>query len=90
MTDIPAKIAARTEAARLAEHRDGLTTLRLLSEPLEPPDPLPVIEARIKQLRVAYARDWQEWDIEAAVAFAAAAIELNKAREVALSVRVAA
>lgn len=83
MNDLPTPTAAtRAEAMRLDEHRAALASLRTLGLPLEPPDPVQVIDARIKALVEIYDRDWQEFDVDSAVAFAASASALREARAV--------
>lgn len=79
---IAAQVATRSEATRLDEHRAALTSLRELGLPLEPPDPVLVIDARIRALVEIYDREWGEFDIEAAVAFAASSAALRDARAV--------
>jgi hypothetical protein len=87
MTDtIPQQTATRAEAVRIAEHQAALTAMRLLGQPLEAPDPVPVIDHKMDQLDVTFSRDWQEFKLQAARIFVDARAMLEDARVV--SVRV--
>jgi hypothetical protein len=87
MTDtIPQQTATRAEAVRIAEHQAALTAMRLLGQPLEAPDPVPVIDHKMDQLDVTFSRDWQEFKLQAARIFVDSLAMLEDARVV--SVRV--
>lgn len=81
MSDIPDAIAARAKAARIAEHQAALESLRQFGEPLAAPDPVIVIDMRLQAMVEVYDREWEEFDVEASVAFAASAARLRDARE---------
>lgn len=74
-------IAARAEAARIAEHQAALESLRQFGEPLAAPDPVIVIDMRLHAMVEIYDREWEEFDVEASVAFAASAARLWAARQ---------
>lgn len=86
MTTIPQQVATRAETTRIADHRDAIERLRLLGLPLEPPDPLPVIDHKVSQLVEVYCREWEEFDVQAAVQFAASGRALWLARMVSAGV----
>ncbi len=77
---IATQVATRAEAQRLEEHRAALVSLRAFAFALEAPDPVIVTDMRRAALVALHDRDWQEFDIEAAVAFAAASCALRAAR----------
>jgi hypothetical protein len=86
MSNIEADAAARANALRIAAHVAELETLRLLAVPLEPPDPVRVIDARRAQLDVAYAREWEEHAAAARVQYEAADAVLAEARATSVGV----
>jgi hypothetical protein len=90
MSDMTAAVSvgtqARAEAVRIAEHQAALTAMRLLGQPLEAPDPVPVIDHKMDQLDVTFSRDWQEFKLQAARIFVDSRAMLEDARVV--SVRV--
>jgi hypothetical protein len=65
------EVARREEAKRIHEHREAILVMRKLATPLTPPDPLPVIRAKIGQLRDVFEnRLWDEFAEESAWTFA--------------------
>jgi hypothetical protein len=86
-TTIPQQTATRAEAVRIAEHQAALTAMRLLGQPLEAPDPVPVIDHKMDQLDLNFfSRDWQEFKLQAARTYVDSRAMLEDARVV--SVRV--
>lgn len=79
---ISTQVATRAEAIRLDAHRAALASLRKIGLPLEAPDPVKVIDHKREALVEIYDREWEEFDVEAAVAFAAASAALRDARAV--------
>lgn len=57
---IAQQTAARAETARTADHLDALNRMRLIAQPLEPPDPGLVIDAKLGALDDVFRRDWEE------------------------------
>lgn len=83
MSDIVAsQTAARTEAARIADHQTELAALRSLGRPLAAPDPVLVIDMRLAQLDMVYVRPWQEFQRMAARAYIDSLAALEDARVV--------
>ena len=65
------EVARREEAKRVHEHHEAILVMRKLATPLTPPDPLPVIRAKIGQLRDVFEnRLWDEFAEESAWTFA--------------------
>lgn len=76
----------RAEALRISDHRAALAAMRALAAPLEPPDPVMVIDAKIAQLVDVFNRPWEEFDTEATLLAAEAAAVLRDARAVSVAV----
>lgn len=74
------QVADRAELARIADHQTMLNVMVKLSTPLEPPDPVPVIDAKLDQLEVVFARKWQEFRPQAEAVHAVALLTLTAAR----------
>lgn len=79
--EIARQVAARAEAVRIAAHQAELETMRKLAVPLEHPDPVGVIDAKISRLADVYNREWEEFDTEATELFAASSEALKEFRE---------
>jgi hypothetical protein len=74
------QVAARAEAARIAAHQAELETMRKLAVPLEHPDTVGVIDAKIARLVDVYNREWEEFDTEASELFAVSSEALKEYR----------
>lgn len=79
-TTVARQVAERAEASRLSEHRQAMQSMRLLAQPLEPPDPVPVIDAKLAQLDVIFVRDWEEEQDEANMVYVESRATLEDAR----------
>lgn len=78
--------AVRANERRIAEHRAAIESLRRLAMPMEPPDPLPVIDAKIRQLADVFDnRHWEEFADEAEVVCRASGSILALARDEAIA-----
>lgn len=74
------QVATRDESLRVAELQDALSRMRKLAQPLEPPDPVLVIDHKLIQLDVVYQRDWQEYQREAVTVYVDSTATLQDAR----------
>lgn len=74
------QVAKRAELSRLHDHRQALESMRLLAQPLEPPDPVAVIDAKLAQLDVVYVREWEEGQSEADMVYVESRATLEDAR----------
>ena len=84
---IAQQVATRADTTRLAAHQEAVDGLRRLGLPLEAPDPVAVIDAKIAALVDLYNNHpWEEFDIVASLQFAASADILRAAREVSVGV----
>lgn len=79
-TTVARQVAERAEASRLSEHRQAMQSMRLLAQPLEPPDPVLVIDAKMAQLDVVFVRDWEESEAEAQIVYCECLAKLEDAR----------
>lgn len=77
---IASQVAARAEASRLSDHRQAMQSMRLLAQPLEPPDPVPVIDAKMAQLDIIFVREWEEDQDEANMVYVESLAILEDAR----------
>jgi hypothetical protein len=78
--EIAQQVAARAETARVAGHHAAMAIMRKLATPLAPPDPVPVIDAKMDQLRDVYERNWEEFIADAILERASAHATLTAAR----------
>jgi hypothetical protein len=78
--EIARQVAERAETARIAAHHAAMAIMRKLATPLAPPDPVPVIDAKMDQLRDVYERNWEEFAGEADTVCAISRIALTAAR----------
>jgi hypothetical protein len=76
--------SAHAEASRIHDHRQALESLRLLAKPLEAPDPVPVIDAKLAQLDVVFVREWEEYQAEAEIIYVESRATLEDARRASL------
>lgn len=76
----------RAEERRIAEHRAAIEAMRRLSQPLEPPDPVSVIDAKSGQLKDIFDnRQWEEFADEADAVCRASRSTLASARDAAVA-----
>jgi hypothetical protein len=80
------RLLQQAETARIEAHRAALVTMQRLAAPLAHPDWVPVIDAKIRQLKDVFAnRDWQEFAEAAGVICRASGSVLALARDQAIA-----